>query len=163
MTLMNKLEASVRRPLRPYYPVEHLPLTKAYYLPSVKSFVPALLPGSNPLSALNNPVHSPCSAAGGVPGRIFLCFKLPIFWILALNRSPVNKLTNVHIRLKFIYSGLHASSQTNSWTVLLWSSSNQRFYTFGSWSSCFNHHSTYEVAWSTWPASRPVAYSSYCS
>jgi len=74
MTLMNKLEASVRRPLRPYYPGEHLPLTKAYYLPSVKSFVPALLPGSNPLSALNNPVHSPCSAAGGVPGRIFLCF-----------------------------------------------------------------------------------------
>jgi hypothetical protein len=70
MTLMNKLETSVRRPLRPYYPGEHMPLTKAYYLPSVKSFVPALLPGSNPLSALNNPVHSPCSAAGGVPGRI---------------------------------------------------------------------------------------------
>jgi len=79
MTLMNKLETSVRRPLRPYYPGEHIPLTKAYYLPSVKSFVPALLPGSNPLSALNNPVHSPCSAAGGVPGRIFLCLKLLTF------------------------------------------------------------------------------------
>jgi hypothetical protein len=70
MTLMNKLEASVRRPLRPYYPGEHIPLTKAYYLPSVRSSVPTLLPGSNPLSALNNPVHSPCSAAGGVPGII---------------------------------------------------------------------------------------------
>ena len=79
MTLMNKLETSVRRPLRPYYPGEHMPLTKVYYLPSVKSFVPALLPGSNPLSALNNPVHSPCSAAGGVPGRTFLCFKLLTF------------------------------------------------------------------------------------
>ncbi len=79
MTSMNRLEASVRRPLRPYYPGEHLPLTKAYYLPSVKSFVPALLPGSNPLSALNNPVHSPCSAAGGVPGILLFSFKLLIF------------------------------------------------------------------------------------
>ena len=132
MTLMNKLETSVRRPLRPYYPGEHIPLTKAYYLPSVKSFVPALLPGSNPLSALNNPVHSPCSAAGGVPGRIFLCFKLLIFSFLALNRSSVNKFPTTHIRLKFIYSGLHASSKTNSWIVLLWSSSNSRFYTSSS-------------------------------
>jgi len=76
MTLMNKLETSVRRPLRPYYPGEHIPLTKAYYQPSVKTFVPALLPGSDPLSALNNPVHSPCSAAGGVPGIIFYVLSL---------------------------------------------------------------------------------------
>jgi hypothetical protein len=74
MTPMNKLEASVCRPLRPYYPGEHMPLMKAYYLPSVKSFVPALLPGSRPLSAMNKPVHSPCSAAGGVSGNNHLDF-----------------------------------------------------------------------------------------
>ena len=97
MTLMNKLETSVRRPLRPYYPGEHIPLTKAYYLPSVQSFVPALLPGSNPLSALNNPVHSPCSAAGGVPGIIFYVLSQN-FRLLALNCFSVNKLLNVTTR-----------------------------------------------------------------
>ena len=87
MTLMNRLEASVRRPLRPYYPGEHIPLTKAYYLPSVRSSVPALLPGSNPLSAMNDPVHSPCSAAGGVPGRIFfvISYYLTLSDFLSIN------------------------------------------------------------------------------
>ncbi len=106
MTLMNKLEASVRRPLRPYYPGEHIPLTKAYYLPSVRSFVPALLPGSDPLSALNNPVHSPCSAAGGVPGKILLHFRLfqfLFFYFLALDYPGVDKFPNIYIRFK-IYS-----------------------------------------------------------
>lgn len=141
MTLMNRLEASVRRPLRPYYPGEHIPLTKAYYLPSVRSSVPTLLPGSNPLSALNNPVHSPCSAAGGVPGKIL---SVTSYYLTFIN-FPANKFPSVLIRLKFIYSRLHTSSKTDSWIVLLWSSPNSRFYTLGSRSSCFDHHSAYEV------------------